>query len=317
MADSPTTAPTAAEPASTSPPPDVSVVVVSWNTRDLLLGCLASLPDAVGDLRADIWVVDNHSTDGSVEAVRARYPGARVIANDRNAGYAAAGNLGIAASDGRYVLLLNADTLVCRGAIERLVRFADACPAAGIVGPLLLDPDGSFQASFADFPTLASECLSASGLGRRLFHRNYPTYGPRRSRAARPADVVAGACALVRRTALLEVGPLDEGYGMYSEEIDWCWRMWQAGWQVWYVPGARVVHFGGRSTSQRPVAMARALYRAKVRFFRKRYGHLSATILRAMLVGIRRARWLVRHLAPRGRPDPRPEPPIRWRDLGG
>src|SRR5262245_50081906 len=164
-------------------PIDVSIVLVSWNTRDLLLACLDALPDAVGALRADVWVVDNGSVDGSVAAVRAWRPTeteltVQVIENERNVGFAAANNQAIAASAGRYVLLLNSDTVARPGSIERLVHFADERPKAGLAGAMLLNPDGSYQGSFADFPSLHSELLSASGLGERLFGRWYPNYGP-------------------------------------------------------------------------------------------------------------------------------------------
>ncbi|HEX9373634.1 MAG TPA: glycosyltransferase family 2 protein, partial [Roseiflexaceae bacterium] len=153
--------------------PDVSIILVSWNTRDLLLACLASLPAALGGLHADVWVVDNGSADGSVAAVRERYSAARLIENGGNPGFAAANNQAIDASAGRYALLLNSDTVATPGSIERLVRFADEHPLAGIVGARLLNPDGSFQASFADFPSLRSELLSVTGLGPRLFGRWY------------------------------------------------------------------------------------------------------------------------------------------------
>src|SRR5689334_13420914 len=165
--------------------PDVSIIIVSWNTRELLLGCLQSLPAAVGNLRADVWVADNGSTDGSLAAVHARFPLVRLIQNNSNPGFAAANNQAIAASTGRYALLLNSDTIAWPASIEQLVRFADGKPTTGVVGARLLNPDGSFQASFADFPSLRSELLSVTGIGPRLFGRWYPNYGPRRSQIAR------------------------------------------------------------------------------------------------------------------------------------
>jgi GT2 family glycosyltransferase len=292
------------------PPIDVSIILVSWNTRDLLLACLASLPGAVGALRADVWVVDNGSADGSAAAVRAGYPSVNLIVNARNAGFAHANNQAIAASAGRYVLLLNSDTVAAPGAIERLVGFADAHPAAGCVGPRLLNPDGSFQGSFADFPSLASELLSASGLGVRLIRREYPSYGPRQSRAARRVGYIQGACMLVRRAAIAQIGPMDEQYFMYSEEVDWCLRLQRAGWEIWYTPDAQIVHYGGQSTRQVRRAMVQALYRSKVRFFQKYYGSAAAALLRGALVLVLRSKWLLGLRADAG-------PPIGWRDLGG
>ncbi len=293
--------------------PDVSIILVSWNTRDLLLACLASLPAALGGLHADVWVVDNGSADGSVAAVRERYSAARLIENGGNPGFAAANNQAIDASAGRYALLLNSDTVATPGSIERLVRFADEHPLAGIVGARLLNPDGSFQASFADFPSLRSELLSVTGLGPRLFGRWYPNYGPRQSQVARGVDYVQGACMLARREAVAHVGLMDEHYFMYNEEIDWCLRMRRAAWQVWYLPEAHIVHYGGQSTRQVRHAMIQALYRSKVRFFRKHYGPAYAATLQGAFVAVLRAKWLVRALAARRQSVA--SAPIRWRDL--
>jgi hypothetical protein len=295
-------------------PIDVSIVLVSWNTRELLLGCLAALPAAVGGLCADVWVVDNGSTDGSVEAVRSGHPDAHIIQNERNVGFAAANNQAIVASAGRYVLLLNSDTIALPGSIERLVRFADARPAMGVVGAMLLNPDGSFQASFADFPSLHSELLSATGLGARLFGHWYPNYGPRRSQRARRVDYIQGACMLARRAAIEQAGLLDEHYFMYSEETDWCLNMRRAGWETWYTPDAQIVHYGSQSTRQVRHAMIQALYRSKVRFFRKHHGPLAAAILRAAFVSVLRCKWFILALLAVVR-GANVGPPISWRDL--
>jgi GT2 family glycosyltransferase len=307
-------------------PIDISIVLVSWNTRDLLLACLDSLPDAVGALCADVWVVDNGSTDGSVAAVRVWRPSdavlpVHVIENERNVGFAAANNQAIVASTGRYILLLNSDTIARPGSIDRLVHFADERPQAGLVGAMLLNPDGSYQGSFADFPSLHSELLSASGLGERLFGRWYPNYGPSHAQAARQVDYIQGACMLARRAAVEQIGLLDEAYFMYNEETDWCLRMRRAGWESWYAPNARIVHYGGQSTKQVRQAMVQALYRSKVRFFRKHHGAQRAAILRAGFVLVLRVKWLVLALqaaarrSDRGAGGGRIAPPIRWRDL--
>jgi hypothetical protein len=294
---------------------DLAIVLVSWNTRELLLNCLEALPAALGDLDASIWVVDNGSADGTVAAVLAQFPAVQLLVNARNVGFAAANNQAIQASRSRYVLLLNSDTIATPGSIAQLVAFADQQPRAGIVGGRLVNPDGSFQASFADAPSLRSELLSSSGLGPRLYGRWYPSYGPRRSQATRRVDYIPGACMLTRRSALAEVGLMDEDYFMYSEETDWCLRMWRAGWEVWYLPAARIVHYGGQSTRQMRQAMVRALYRSKVRFFRKHYGALSAAALRAIFVAVSCTKWLAQRMQAIGRDATTIEPPLRWRDL--
>lgn len=277
-----------------SPRPDVSVVIVSWNTRALTCACLASLPQAAGRCTWDAWVVDNASTDGSVEAIGEEAPGVHVIANATNVGFAAANNQGIRASAGRYVLLLNSDTVMAPESLQGLVEFADRHPKAGVVGPMLVNPDSSFQSGPSPFPSLWTETLSVTGIGRRIGFRGYPSKGLRASLTDQPADYVVGACMLVRRDAIDAAGELDEGYFMYSEEPDWCWRMREQGWQTWYTPGPRVTHFGGQSTSQVRDAMTIALYRSKVRFFRRHRGARTAACLAGIFVAVSAGRRLVR-----------------------
>jgi GT2 family glycosyltransferase len=295
--------------------PDVSIILVSWNTRDLLLACLESLPSAVGDLIADVWVVDNASSDDSVAMLQTHHPTVNLIVNPQNVGFAAANNQAIEASAGRYVLLLNSDTLALPQSIERLVRFADMCPQAGAVGPMLLNPDGSFQDSFADFPSFRNELLSVTGLGRRLYGSWYPGYGPNHAKAPRLVDYISGACMLVRRATVDRVGLMDEQYFMYSEEIDWCLRMCQAGWEIWFTPAGQVIHYGGQSSQQWRAAMLRALYRSKVRFFRKHYGAAAASVLQASFVVVLRLKWLAEILRAAGRVDAEVGPAISWEDL--
>jgi N-acetylglucosaminyl-diphospho-decaprenol L-rhamnosyltransferase len=274
--------------------PDVSVVIVSWNTRALTTACLASLPAAAGRCRWDAWVIDNASSDDSVAAIRRQFPHVHVIANAGNVGFAAANNQGIRACRGRYVLLLNSDTVAAPGALDTLVAFADAHPRAGVVGPRLENPDGSFQTGPTPFPSLWTEFLSVTGIGRRLTYRGYPSRHPSASRTVQRTDYVVGACMLARREAIDAVGGLDEGYFMYSEEPDWCWRMRAAGWETWYTPEAVITHFGGQSTGQVREAMLLALYRSKVRFFRQHRGRVPAACLAALFSAVSRVRRVVR-----------------------
>lgn len=276
--------------------PDLSVIIVSWNTRALTTACLASLPAGAGALTWDAWVIDNASSDDSVDVIRRDFPHVRVIANTANVGFAAANNRGIQASRGRYVLLLNSDTVTPPGALEALVRFADAHPRAGVVGPKLENPDGSFQSGPMPFPSLWTEFLSVSGIGKRVFFRGYPSQGAAASATAQQADYVGGACMLGRREAVDQVGGLDESYFMYAEEPDWCWRMRQRGWETWYTPESTVTHFGGQSTSQVREAMLVALYRAKVRFFIQHRSRASAGVLVGLFALASRVRKLLRAL---------------------
>ncbi|MEZ4640042.1 MAG: glycosyltransferase family 2 protein [Caldilineaceae bacterium] len=264
---------------------DLSVIIVNWNTRDLLADCIRSVQETVHDLRYDIWVVDNASTDDSVAMLRSRFPTVNVIANTENVGFACANNQAMAASSGRYMLLFNSDALATVGAIQALVGLAERTPRAGIVGAHLVNADGTFQASHTRFPNIGQEFMIISGLGRRFNGYWYPSHTAEEASGPVAVDYVEGACLLVRRTAYEAVGGLDEGYFMYAEEVDWCYTMQQQGWQVWYEPAARVIHLGGGSSQNRRTAREADLYRSRVRFFKKYRGPLAVAALKAMIVG--------------------------------
>jgi GT2 family glycosyltransferase len=263
-------------------PIDVSIVLVSWNTRQLLLDCLEALPAALGNLRADVWVVDNGSSDGSVAAVQHAYPGVRLIPNLENRGFAAANNQAIRASTGRYVLLLNSDTIPQPGSIAALARFLDQQHTAGIVGARLLNADRSLQPSWAAFPRTWAEIIGKQRRTRRRYATNNDTI-------AYSVDWVGGACLLIRRTTIEQIGVLDERFFMYCEEMDWCLRAKRRGWQICYLPTACVIHLGGQSSRQASTRMKAELYRSKALFFAKHYGHRRAwlfiMLVRCLLLG--------------------------------
>ena len=259
---------------------DLSVVVVSWNTRDLLAECLASLFHHPPAAAWEVWVVDNASSDGSAAMVRDRFPAAHLIENQANLGFAAANNQGFRQSAGRYVLLLNSDARVRLGALDAMLKFLDGHPEVGAAGPKLVNPDGSFQASYASFPTLLSELGSITGLDRWWLGPNAPSPRPVAGEAPHAVDWVAGAALIVRRAAVDEVGPLDEGYFLYSEETDWCLRLWRAGWPVWYLPQVEVIHRAGASSRQQSTRSYSLLYQSKLRFFSRHYGGAAALALR-------------------------------------
>jgi N-acetylglucosaminyl-diphospho-decaprenol L-rhamnosyltransferase len=264
---------------------DLSIIILNWNTRDLLAQCLKSLYDTMSNLDFEIIVVDNASTDGSAEMVRREFPQVRLIQNAENVGFARANNQAIRVSQGRCVLLFNSDAIATPGAIHSLVGLADAEPRAGIVGAQLLNLDGSFQASHTPFPTLWQEFLILTGLGRLLRGRWYPSYGPEEDKGSQVVDYVEGACMLVRREAFEDVGGLDEGYFMYAEEVDWCYAMRQKGWQVWYHPAAKVIHLGGGSSQNRRPQREGDLYRSRVCFFRRHYGDRATGLLKLQIYG--------------------------------
>jgi len=262
---------------------DLSVCILNWNTAPDLRRCLGSVFSARYSSIIQVIVVDNASDDGSAEIVRREFPQATLIQNSRNVGFAAGHNRGIRASSGRYLLLLNADTIVHEGALTALVRAADAHPRAAVVGPRLLNADGSLQYSCRRFPRLAYGLFRKAPLGRLLpenrFDREYLMRDFDHTRE-QTVDWVSGAAFLLRREAVEQVGLLDEGYYMYCEDVDWCYRARRKDWQVLYAPRAVVTHLHGRSTDMRPFAMSYQFHRSMARFYRKHYAGKWPAVLR-------------------------------------
>ena len=257
---------------------DASVVVVTHNALPWIERCLESVRGE------KVVVVDNGSGDGTVEVVREQAPDATVVEQE-NVGLAAGWNRGIAATSGRYVLILNADAWLTDGSLRRLVAFADEHPEAAIVGPRLLNPDGSLQRSVRGFPTLwrlATEYFFLRKLAPRSQALNAFYAGGFAHDEVREADFVMGACMLVRREAIEQVGPLDEAFFLFSEETDWAYRFREAGWKVLFFPGAECVHVGGASHGGR---MFRENVRGHLRFLAKhrgdRYAERARRLLRA------------------------------------
>ncbi len=262
--------------------PHLSILIVSWNTRDLLARCLDSLYRHPPGVPFEVVVVDNASSDGSAEMVRQFGHPVRLVENQENVGFAAPNNQAIALSRGRYLLLLNPDTEVRPQALASMVAYLADHADVGGLGPRLLNPDGSHQVSCYPAPTLSREFW-------RLFHldalRPLGTYPQRMWQSREPLDVevIQGACLMLRREALKEVGLLDERYYIYSEEVDLCLRLRRAGWRLVWLPGAQVVHYGGQSTRQASAPMFLHLYHSKVLYFRKHRGRLAAGVYKAIL----------------------------------
>jgi len=290
---------------------DLSVIVVNWNTRDLLAACLTSLLDHPPAGPFEIWVVDNASHDGSAALVRRQFPTVHLIENSANLGFAAANNQAIRAGAGRHVLLFNSDALAQPGNLTAMVRFLDEHPAVGALGPQLVNRDGSFQASYARFPTLLSELSLLTGLARWWLGPYAPSPRPAPGEQPHPVDWVAGAALLVRRTAIDQVGLMDEGYFLYSEETDWCWRLGRGGFPVWYLPQVQIIHQAGASSQQQSARSYGLLYRSKLRFFARHYGAAATWGLRLAFLtsaALRLALWRALLILP-ARDATRP----RWR----
>jgi N-acetylglucosaminyl-diphospho-decaprenol L-rhamnosyltransferase len=266
--------------------PDASAVVVTYNALPWVEQCLGSVQEV------ETVVVDNGSTDGTVDVVRELFPGATVV-EQSNRGLAAGWNAGMAVASGRYFLILNADAWLTEGSLRRLVAFADSRPEAAIVGPRLLNTDGTLQRSVRAFPTLwrlATEYLFLRKLapGSRALNAFYA--GGFAHDEVREADFVMGACMLVRREAVEQVGPLDETFFLFSEETDWAYRFRQAGWKVLFFPGAECIHVGGASHGGR---MFRENVLGHIRFLAKHRGVGYAERARRLLLLALRLRGVV------------------------
>jgi len=248
---------------------DISFIIVNWNTRDLLRDCLDSIDKTVNALSYEIIVVDNASTDGSVDMLSQKYPRVKTIANSENRGFGAANNQGFAVMKGKYALLINTDAVLTEGAAGKLWSFAEANPRAAIVCGQLLNADGSKQNSVAAFPTLLTLCLNTSLL-EYLFPGRYPS---KRYDHREPLEVESaiGACMMVRGQALKEVSFFDERYFFFFEETDLAFAMKRAGWSVCQVPDALIYHFQGKSIGHNAKSRIE-FYRSRYQFLRKWHG---------------------------------------------
>ncbi|MBE1281856.1 MAG: glycosyltransferase [Rhodobacteraceae bacterium] len=223
---------------------DLSIVIVNWNTADLLRDCLASVQAGLTGLKAEVLVVDNASSDTSVEMVRNNFTWVTLLENTENLGFAAGNNVALRKAKGRYVMLLNTDTLVHEAVLPDAVAWLDRHPDVGVMGPKVLNEDGSVQPSCSAYPSLKHLTMQAFGLTKFSRLDSYRMTGWERS-SERRVDVISGAAMFVRRSAIEQVGLLDESFFFYGEETDWCHRFGQAGWGLAFVPIPSVTHFGG------------------------------------------------------------------------
>jgi len=287
--------------------PALSIVIVNWNVRELLRRCLGSIYAGWQRPHEDleVVVVDNASHDGSADMVRREFPQVILLENQHNLGFTAGNNQALKQAHGRYVMLLNPDTEVVGDAPMALIAYMDTHPEVGVIAPKLLNPDGTVQSSRRRFPTLATAFLESTALQQswpdNQVLRDYYMLD-RSDDEVQEVDWSVGACLLVRRAVIERIGLLDEGFFMYSEEMDWCYRIKQAGWQIIYFPAAQVTHYGGQSSKQVIAAQHIHFQRSKIRFFRKHHGAAQAALIRLFLLLnylyqliVESLKWLVGH----------------------
>ena len=247
----------------------LSVVIVSYNVRSYLEQCLQSVQRALDGIEGEVFVVDNHSTDDSVEVVKCDYAWVKLMENKENLGFARANNIAIRQAQGDYVLLLNPDTVVGEDTFRQVMAFMDSHPKAGGAGVMMRNEDESLAPeSRRALPTPWVSCLKMIGFDKRYYMSHLPWEKPGR------IEVISGAFCFLRRKALDEVGLLDEDFFMYGEDIDLSYRLLKGGWENWYLPYG-ITHYKGRSTQKTDYRYVHIFYQAMLIFLRKHYGHLS------------------------------------------
>jgi GT2 family glycosyltransferase len=264
---------------------DVSIIVVAWNVKELLGKCLQSVYEHTQGITFEVIYVDNASADGSVDMVRSDFPEVRIIENPENRGFIKANNQAIELAQGRYVLLLNSDTVLLENTITKTVQFADAHPQAAVVGCRVLNPDLTLQQSCFRFYSTLNMLLDLTYLSRlfptnRFFGRKI--YGGWDYNSVREVDVVVGCFSLVRMAAIQQVGVMDERFFVYGDDIDWCRRFVKSGWKVMFTPVGRIIHYGGQTTKKEPNRFALQLHGAVLINVKTHYHWLTFLICRML-----------------------------------
>lgn len=284
------------------PKPKLSVIVVSFNTCQLTLDCIESVYEATKDrLEVEVIVVDNASNDGSAEAIASAYPSCDVIRNERNIGFAAANNQAFRVATAPFVLLLNSDTLVLRGALERSVDYMNRHPEVGAFSCRVLNSDGTVQRVCSQFPSLINLTLQLFGLDKLRWPIWLGRYQMRdwARDSVRDVEVISGCFMLVRSSVIDEVGNLDERFFFFGEETDWCVRIRSAGWKLRFAPVGEIIHHGGGSSKTLAHSRDVMLSSAIIRLHRKHSGHVAAAIAFLILITFnvsRAAFWWLRNL---------------------
>lgn len=266
---------------------DISVVIVAWNAERYLKLCLDSLSAAPPRRSFEVIVVDNASADGTVEMLTTLYPWVKLTRNKENLGFSKGNNVGIRQCQGRYIALVNPDVQLLPGCLDALGEFLDQNPKVGCVGPRVLNPDMTMQSTCRRFPTLWNNFCSATGLatafkGSRFFAGEHMFFFPH-DRTIR-VNVLVGCFSMIRRKTFDAVGLLDENLFMYGDDVDWCRRAWNAGWEVVFYPGARAIHDRGKITAPYPVRFAVAQQKSVLYYWRKHHGFFGVLGIRGIIL---------------------------------
>lgn len=273
----------------------LSIVILCWNDLKVIGECLRSIYKETRAIDFEVIVSDNGSTDGSLEFIHQHYPLVRVIEHGANLGFARGNNAGIAQSAGRYVLILNPDTIIHDGALEKLVAFAEDHPDAGAFGCRVLNPDGSYQNSARPFPTVFREWIAALYLRPLAYLSDAfisDTYTGWKGESERQIDWQSGCCIMLRSTVLRALNGFDSQFFYHFEEVDLCRRVWNAGYPILYTPGAVITHLGGQSVNRFPIRFALEKYRSRYRYFYKHFGPKGALRCRQTVLARIRVRQL-------------------------
>ncbi len=251
---------------------NLSIIIVNWNTRDLLLQCVRSIIGTAKISNFEIIVVDNNSSDDSCSAIQNAFPQIRLIKNELNLGFAKANNIGIRQSSGKYLALINSDIELLPDCLDSLYGYMESNPNVGIAAPKILNPDGTYQLTCRKFPSLWNdfvEALMIHSLVPGLKHFSGELINLDHQKEPYVTDLVGGCFLFIRRQTLDSIGLLDEQFFFYGEDKDLCWRSWKAGWPIIYVPSATAIHYGGASSSKIPEKFNQELQRAQLQFWKK------------------------------------------------
>ncbi|MCE5229786.1 glycosyltransferase family 2 protein [bacterium] len=266
--------------------PVLSAIVVNWNTRRMTLDCLRSIEDDCAAIGHETIVIDNASTDGSPDAIAGAFPNARIIRNAANLGFARANNQGIAAARGRYLALINSDVIVLPGCIAEMIRELEDHADIGLISPRILDSRRRLQPNCLRFPGYWNRACETTGLAKAFPQIEFlgdTHVSERRHDRTRDVDILTGCFWVARAEAVARVGPLDENFFMYGEDMDWCRRFRSGGWRVVFHPAGSAIHFGGASSSTQQTRFFIELQKSILRYWRKHHGRIGWLYCAAMI----------------------------------